>query len=299
MPTLPALQILYRRDADILFGWNKEADIKYFKIYSSATSGGAYTLVASDIPNVEDKTVYRGKVIHPVKDSDIPIPALVRYYFKLTYVDTSDIESNIALSPVTTVFPAGVEWFWENEDEVKNNHNMAWVESRQRWEKVELTDDGKLKVDATVNIGSITLGNVKVAARADNTTVEYLLVDNNRFLVVKQDPNSITRIADVEETTGINKNVETVVLTYSSVNAYFVEKIACSGSGDFIYKMKIDGTTNMVKRSSWNNRNPVFDFSTIARRIPGSATLTITALHKEKATQECEINFHGYSFTLI
>jgi len=298
MPTLPALQILYRRDGDILFGWNKEAGIKYYKIYSCATFGGVYTLVASDIPNVEDKTIYRGKVIHPVKDSSIPIPPLVRYYFKLTYIDTSDIESDINLSPATTVFPAGVEWFHENEDEVKNNHNMAWVEVRQRWEKVELTPDGKLKVDATVNIDEITLGNVKVAARPDGTTLEYILVDNNRKLIVRPDPESISRIADVEESTGIVKNVETTVLTYSNVTAYFVEKIACSGSSDFIYKMKIDGTTNQVKRSSWNNRNPVFDFSTIARRIPGSATLTITATHKEKANQECEINLTGYTFTI-
>ena len=270
MPAAPKLQVLYRRLGDIQFGWIplKQSEAKSYNIYASVNPAGPYVLIKSNIQNKPDKqsgSIGTGaKVKTYIKDTDVPIPDKTTYYFKLTFIDQTNIESNINLSLVCVVYPAGVEWFWENEDEPKNNHNMAWVESRKRWEKVGLTDDGKLLTDATVNIGQITLGNVKVAARPDNVTVEYLLVDNNRELIARLDPNSISRIDDYEETNGVIPNIETTILTYTNISPFFIEKIACSGTSDAVFKFKINGSTRQTLRNSWNNRNIIFDFSTIS-----------------------------------
>ena len=314
MPTVPTLQVLYRRRDDIMFGWKplKNTEAKYYNLYASPTSAGAYTLVKSKILNQVDESVYKGKVISLIKDADVPIPSnpsyppeqggvvlhSTRYYFKLTFVDLSNVESNLASSPAILVHPPNVEPFFENEDEVKNNHNMAWVESRKRWEKMQLSDDGDLKVEADINIDTVNLGNVKVAARPDGTTLEYIFVDDNRKLVIRSDPNSIDRISDYEEKTSVPKNIETTILTYTNTLAYFLEKIVCSGTCDALFKLKIDGTTTRSLRNSWNNRNVTFDYSTIAKKIPPNAIITITVIHVEPNNHNFESNLEGFTFTI-
>jgi len=312
MAIVPDLQVLYRRKDDILFGWQplKKSEAKYYNLYSSSTSGGAYTIVKTKIPNEVDKSVYRGKVVCIVKDADIPIPENknvppeqggvvvgVNYWFKLTFVDQSDVESNLASSDAIVVRPHYVEPFFENEDEVKNNHNMLWIPERHRWEKMLGDPDGKLKVDAEINVEEITLGDVKVAARDDNTTLEYLLVDNNRRLIVRPDPNGITRISDYKETTVV-PNTETTILTFTNGLDYFIEKIVCSGTSDGVFKLKIDGSTKRTLRNSWNDRNVTFDYSTIARKISTSSTTTITVEHSEIRNQDFESSLEGFTYTL-
>jgi len=313
MPQVPKLQILYRRADDILFGWSPllRSEATSYNLYASPASAGVYTAVKIKIPNEPDKSVYQGKVVAVVKDSDIPIPpnefvppkqgGVVRgttWWFKLTFVDPTNVESNIALSPAIVVWAPNVEPFFENEDEVRNNHGFAWIESRHRWEKLLLTDDGRLQTDATFS-GSITIGNVKVAARPDGTTLEYLLVDSNREIIARLDPNSISRISDYEESAAFAKNVETIILTYTNAQAYFVEKISCSGTGDAEFRFKIDGTTSQILRSSWNNRNPLFDFSASTRKISAGSTVTVTAKHIEKANQSFECSLMGFTFVIV
>jgi hypothetical protein len=293
--SVPVLQVLYRREGDILFGWKplSNSDVRFYKLYACATSGGVYSLVKTNITNLVDKSIYTGKVIQPFKDSDIPIPPKTYWWFKLTFVDPLGAESNIALSTPAEVRPAGVEPFFENEDEAKNNHNMAWVHARDRWEKLLLTPDGKLIVDA-----SVTLSSAKVAARPDGTTLEYLLVDSNREQIVRIDPASFSRFDDYEETT-IPPNTETDVITYTTLSLFYIEKIVCSGTSDAVFKFKVDGTTRRILRNSWNNRNVTFDFSTIARDVLGTQVVTITAEHVEKSNQNFEVSLNGFTFSII
>jgi len=295
MAAVPVLQVLYRREGDILFGWKplSNSDVRFYKLYACATSGGVYTLIKTNITNLVDKTVYQGKVIQPLKDSDIPIPPKTYWWFKLTFVDFLGVESAIALSAPTEARPAGVEPFFENEDEAKNNHNMAWVQARDRWEKLLLTPDGKLVVDA-----SVTLTSAKVAARPDGTTLEYLLVDSNRQQIVRIDPASFSRFDDYEET-AIIPNVETDILTYAALSLFYIEKIVCSGTSDAVFKFKVNGITRRTLRNSWNNRNVTFDFSTIARDVLGTQVVTVTAEHIEKSNQNFEVGLSGFTFSII
>jgi len=294
MATAPKLQVLYRRVGDILFGWNPlpATDAAYFNIYASATSGGTYRLVKSNIANQADKTVYRTKVVVYVTDAAAAIPPNKDYFFKLTVVDRLGTESPLTNSDPVEVYPAGVEWFWENEHEDKNNHNFAWVESRNRWEKVQLTDDGKLITDAEVNIGDITLGNVKVAARADNTTLEYLLVRDDRALIVKPLDEFTTVTAYDNDI--ISTGVETVILSHNEGTQFYLTKVICSGTADARYALKIGSTTISAERSSWNNRNVKFEFGRKGLDIGAGSVVNVTALHSEPVDQAYEISLFGY-----
>ena len=300
MPQVPALQILFRRQGDILFGWNviPKNQVKSYNIYSSPTQSGTYTFLKNIVNSREINSPYKGKTVTYVKDTDVPLPTNTNYWFKLTTIDTSNVESNINDSIAIVVYPPNIEPFFENEDEVRNAHNMAWVESRHRWEKILLTDDGRLKTDSIVNIDEIQLGNVKVAQKPDNVTLDYMLIDNNRKLIVRNDPDSISRIAHFQTISNINKNLETTLLTYTNASAYYIEKIVCSGSADAVFKMKIDGNIIRVLRSSWNNRNVTFDFSTIARKISPNSIVTITIIHYEKTVQLFEASLEGFTFTI-
>lgn len=292
----PQLQVLYRRNGDIFFGWVplSKTEAKTYNLYSSATPAGVYSLFKSGIPNVVDKT-YKGKVCALVKDIDVPIPLNSRYYFKLTAVDPSSVESNINLSPFATVYPPAVDPHHEGEAEEANTHNYGWVEQNQRWEKFLLTPDGKLSVDANVSIGDITLENVKVAALSDNVTLQYLLVDNDRRLVVKQDPTSISRLRNFTETLNVT-TAETVVYTYTNAGIFYIEKILCTGTADALFRLKINGTTISALRNSWNNRNVIFDFSDKSLQCPASSIVTVTAQHNEKLNQAYQISLFGFTY---
>jgi len=256
MATVPTLQVLYRRASDILFGWKPlpPAEAAYFNLYASDTEGGTYRLIRSKIANQTDKK-YRTKVVATIKDAEIGLsttpPPVVDYWFKLTFVDRIGSESALGDSTPKKVLPAGIEpsfeneqedknnhnFAWKNEQEDKNNHNFAWNDSRKRWEKVLVDDDGKLVVDAQVDIGSITLGNVKVAARSDNTTVEYLLVRDDRVLYVKP-LDEFTTITAYDFDT-IAASSETTILSHNEGSLFYLTKVICTGEADAIYRLKI------------------------------------------------------------
>jgi hypothetical protein len=299
MITAPKVQVLYRRTNDILFGWHSvdKKDAISFNLYACSTPNGIYSLIKSNIQNNIDKN-YK-KVIVYIKDTDIPIPTplLTRYYFKLTYIDTLNVESNLLLSQVTTIYPPDVDYHFENEQQEANNHNFAWVEENQRWEKLLLTQDGKLKVDAVVNIGDITISDVKIATLPDDITKKYILVDNQRRTVVSQDPNVFLRFEKFEEHSIINKNVETIILTYSNIQQYFINKICCSGTADALFKLKINGNIIQVLRNSWNNRNIIFDFCDKSLSLLANSTITITCTHYEELIQNYEVSLYGFSYT--
>jgi len=299
MPVAPKVQVLYRRNGDISLGWSplEKSEAKSFNLYGSSTPSGIYSLVRSNIQNKVDRNL-KNKVSALVKDSEIPIPPNTRFYFKLTYIDLADIESNIALSPIATVYPFSVDLHFENEQQEANNHNFGWVEQNQRWEKLLLTPDGKLMVDATVDIGSISIGNVKIAARTDGTTLEYVLVDDNRRIVVNQDPSAINRIRDYEEVTTVLPDTETVLLSYTNAEVYYLEKVMCSGSADAVFKLKLNGVVIATLRNSWNDRNIVFDFSDKSIYCSANTTVTVTVKHSEINSQDYEASLLGYTHNI-
>jgi hypothetical protein len=297
MSSAPKAQILYRRSNDLLFGWTplSKIEAKSYNLYACLTFTGVYVPVKINILNDTDKN-YK-KIVVYIKDSDIPIPPLVRYYFKLTFVSPANIESDIALSAITTVYPPVVDPHFENEAEEANNHNYAWVEENQRWEKVLLTPDGKLKTDANVVIGDITLSDIQIATLPDEITKVYIITDTHKRTVVNVDPTVYSRLQKFEEHVDIATDLETTILTFTNIQQFFVNKIVCSGTADAIFKFKISNITNQVMRNSWNNRNIVFDFTDKSLLIPAGSTITITVKHQEKLAQNFEVSIYSFTYS--
>lgn len=291
---IPQVQVLYRRYGDILFGWSPLSNLeaKSYNIYASPSPSGIYSLIKSGIPNITDKT-YKNRVCIYVKDTDVPIPTNKRYYFKVTAVDPSNVESDINLSDYTNVYPPTVNFHFEGEKQETNSHGYGWSETNQRWEKLLVNEEGKLAVDVVV--GDITISDVKVAALSDNTTLQYMLVDSNRRLVVKDDPTSINRIRTFNKVTDVVKSVETVGLTYTNANTFYIDKIMCTGTSEAWFRVKIGVPTIASLRSSWNERNVIFDFTGNSVQCPAGSVVTVTVEHLETANQDFEISFFGYT----
>lgn len=289
--SIPQAQVLYRRAEDILLGWSQlsKSDAKTYNLYACSTPTGVYVLLKNGIPNVVDKN-YKSKVIVFVEDSDVPIPSNTKYYFKVTYVSPFGIESDINLSQYTTVYPAGVAPSFEGEWKEANGHIFGWSDDRLRWEKLLIKEDGKLLVDA-----EITNSDSKVAALEDDTTLKYLLVDNSRRLVVKQDPTYINRINSYSEMNNIVGGLETTIFTYTNPIVFYIENILCTGTADTLFRLKVSGTTIASLRNNWSNRNINFDFNKSIRCNAG-VTVSITAYHSELANQSYATSFFGYLY---
>ncbi|MDD5650245.1 MAG: hypothetical protein PHF86_07515 [Candidatus Nanoarchaeia archaeon] len=257
----PVLQILYRRDADIFFGWAplSKTEAKSYNIYSCSSATGIFTLLLSNISNTVDKA-YRNKVCALIKDADIPIPGNSRYYFKLTYVNLFDIESDISLSVVTTVYPPHVNFHYEGEASEANNHNFAWSETNQRWEKTLISADGKIEV------------------------------------VTSEGPSTIQCFNSYNESLDVVYNVETTILSYTNSKEYYLHKIVCSGTADAVFYVKINSSIIETLRNSWNNRNVVFDFSEKSFCCNSDDIVTVTALHKEINSQDYNVSLFGHTF---
>jgi len=261
MAYAPRPQILYRRNGDIFFGWAplSRTEAKSYNLYSSATSAGVYSFLSS-IPNIIDKN-YQNKVCVLIKDAEIPIPANVKYYFKLTYIDLSNVESNINLSAIIAVYPFGVNPNYEGEQRDLNSHIFAWEETDQHWEKLLINSEGRLKADVVI------------------------------------DPLSINRINDYEEALNIAPGVETEILSYTNAQSYYLEKIACSSTADALFKLKINGLTINTLRNSWANRNIFFDYSDKSFYCAPATIVSIAVYHTEVNNQNYETSLFGYITT--
>jgi hypothetical protein len=144
MATLPKLQVLWRRgvdnDRETLFGWIVQpiSEINSFKIYQSESSKGPFYLFKDNIPNRISNSMYGqfvDKVNYCIKDIEIPIDENKIHYFKLTYVTPLGAESTLADSPITIVYPPGVQ----NDTQVDNTHiygyGFGWSPLENKWKK--------------------------------------------------------------------------------------------------------------------------------------------------------------------
>jgi len=142
MPTLPILQVLFRRnlrtDNEILFGWKAltNTEAKHYNIYHSAKVDGPFVLLKDKILNQPStQSPYKGKIMWRVLDSQVPIATKADHYFKLTYVNLSDVESTVGDSPIKLVHPPQIDSLDHGQDTDNYVHNFCWDEVNHRWVK--------------------------------------------------------------------------------------------------------------------------------------------------------------------
>jgi hypothetical protein len=119
-----------------------------------------------------------------------------------------------------------------------------------------------------------------------------VLVDNNSRTVISEE------FSKFEEQLSVQPNVETTILTYTNVQAFYLYKIVCTGTADAKFALKTNGTTIAVLRNSWNNRNVTFDFSDKSIYCAARTIVSITAIHTEVSDQTYEANLQGFVYTI-
>lgn len=140
MPALE-LQVLFRRglrtDSEIMFGWKAlpSSICKSYKLYHSATIDDTFVFLKDIVNQPSTESPYKGKILLQVLDSQIPIPPRADHYFKLTYVDKSDVESDINTTPVKVVHPPQIDWIDLGQDTDNYVYNFCWDEVNHRWVK--------------------------------------------------------------------------------------------------------------------------------------------------------------------
>jgi len=193
MPSLE-LQVLFRRglrtDAEIMFGWKAlpSSICKSYKLYHCQNTDGPFVLLKDNIANQPSSdSPYKGKILLQVLDSQVPMPTHDDHYFKLTYIDKNNVESDIDTTPIKTVHPPQIDPPDLGQDTDNYVYNFCWDEVNHRWVK------GRAAVKSEyVNITA--------------TPVEQIVTFNQNLIVLEIQNNSTT------ETITINLNGESIAV---------------------------------------------------------------------------------------
>lgn len=150
----------------------------------------------------------------------------------------------------------------------------------------------KLPVDATFS-GSITVGEV---SQGDPNTLSNAwpvkVTDGTNPLVVNSDGSINVNIASStsepglsiahNEITSVGASSETTIITVTAPpGGQRVEKIEVSGDTVALFRVKVNGTTIVNKRSWWTAFNQTFDFENFVNGLflTSGQVLTVTVYH--------------------
>lgn len=111
--TLPEINVWDMTADEIALSWRaaNRSDTKSYKLYGSATYNGTYNLIQEAIPN-RAHALTPGSVLVRLKRSDLGIAADAPFYFKISSVDFSDVESsqgNLASVDAFAIYRARVQ----------------------------------------------------------------------------------------------------------------------------------------------------------------------------------------------
>jgi len=141
MPSLE-LQVLFRRglktDAETMFGWKAlpTSTAKYYKLYHSFDADGPYIILKDNIANQAlSEPPYKGKILLQIIDSHVPMLSNEDHYFKLTFVDKNNVESDLATTPIKIVHPPQIDPPDLGQDTDNYVYNFCWDEVNHRWVK--------------------------------------------------------------------------------------------------------------------------------------------------------------------
>jgi len=103
---LPQINVWSVDQNSIFLNWPVQdiSTVNKYNLYGSASTAGPFTLRIANIPNiVTNRTVAAGAVLVEVSRTDFSIDPSQPFYFKITSIDPSDVESSLGLSPFVSV----------------------------------------------------------------------------------------------------------------------------------------------------------------------------------------------------
>jgi len=163
--SLPLIQI-YRNGGQIELIWDLQSRLLYrtFNLYGSATEGGVYTKLVSNIPNASTPAFPRSANASLLRQ-ELGVGIDDPYYFKITSVSILGVESDVNLSHAKRVPPVHVIGPRTRDDPDIMSQLLAWDATEEEWRRVELINVSgidRLAVDADLSGVSITVGAVEI-----------------------------------------------------------------------------------------------------------------------------------------
>jgi len=154
------IEPLYKDTEKIVFGWNPEpVTVTGYKVYVGlSSSASSLTYLATVGPTRSQSPSTVGKVVYESLIGDVQtalsIPTTWNFsnrvfYYAITYLDASGVESSIADSRVVMVPPTGILGKEMKEDPTINRHLYVFSDDRQRWVKMAGSSGGAVAVDSS------------------------------------------------------------------------------------------------------------------------------------------------------
>lgn len=120
--------------------------------------------------------------------------------------------------------------------------------------------------------------------------------DTDNLQIFYDDPVGNTPVNQFDEDSAVASTSETTVSTYivGAGKTFNIEGFMVTGTASGRFKLKIDGTTKAILRTSTAERNAFIQFRKGVIQAIAAETVTVTSYHEETANQEMAVNLYGY-----
>lgn len=153
------IEPLYKSKNAIQFGWTPESGAIGYNVYVGlGASQSLLTKLDSSVSSSPSNlTSSRGKVPYSVDASAVQTVLGLSssydfsnkvFYFAITYINASNVESSLSDSTVVEVPPAGIIPKTMKDDPTINRHGYVFSDDLQRWTKMMGSSSGATIIDA-------------------------------------------------------------------------------------------------------------------------------------------------------
>jgi len=126
-------------------------------------------------------------------------------------------------------------------------------------------------------------------------TVEIVDASGNQITSFGGSGSGRSPLNAYDEDTAVPGSSETIILTYVAPSDMYVQGMCVSASVECHFRLKIDGTTSLVARTSTAQRTITASLYDGGIAVTSGQTVTITAYHEAIANQTAETSMFGYA----
>jgi hypothetical protein len=193
------IEPLYKSADKIQFGWNPEPGAVSYVMYVGLSKETLVLLYGNIPPYVSKYSNNLGKVPKDALIADVQAAlgvigtfANAAFFFAITFVNASSVESPLSESTVVEVPPVGVTQRFMRDDPSINRHGYVFSNELQKWVKMLGTSTGALVVDSAPLFSA-------------NTVTEYTY-DGTNVATVKMYPSDATSAGSPAKLTAYTYN---------------------------------------------------------------------------------------------
>jgi hypothetical protein len=265
------LNVARREENAIILCWMKMDDVRGYNVYTSPdnivftkfnTQEISNTPVTNQAYTRNDLLAFRnGNVVFKLDHTSLFLPRDI-FYIKVTTIDLSGLEENIALVQSTEIYPKGILPNKSNDEIMNNSHLWGWDSIAQLWRKIACVYDPitglyKLSTDANISVtvdpSSISIADVVIKDQNSNVKMDVKNdgIDNAAVVTANFLPLP-TGAATQATLAAVLAKLGDVYLTPAQLTA--LQSVSLSApiptGSNVIGKVQIDGTPLVYERKA-------------------------------------------------